>query len=115
MDVLSDVLLSVRLAGAVFFDIEVRSPFVTETPGASRIGSRVMAGADHVIGFHTVTEGSCWAEAIDAAEPQSTSAPERSLLFLGGMPTSWLLPLECGGRSTRRCTIDRPINNCRFR
>jgi AraC-like DNA-binding protein len=69
MDVLSDVLLSIRLAGAVFFDVEARSPFVTETPGANRIGSRVMAGADHVIGFHTVTEGSCWAEAIDAAEP----------------------------------------------
>ena len=115
MDVLSDVLLSVRLAGAVFFDIEVRSPFVTETPGASRIGSRVMAGADHVIGFHTVTEGSCWAEAIDAAEPPIHLRAGEIVAFPWGDANVWLLPLECGGRSTRRCTIDRPINNCRFR
>ena len=33
MDVLSDVLLSVRLTGAVFFDVEARSPFAAETPG----------------------------------------------------------------------------------
>ena len=33
MDVLSDVLLSVRLTGAVFFDVDAHAPFATESPG----------------------------------------------------------------------------------
>ena len=32
MDVLSDVLLSVRLTGAVFFDVDAHAPFATESP-----------------------------------------------------------------------------------
>ena len=64
MDVLSDVLLAVRLTGAVFFDVEARSPFATESPAMEAIADRVMAGAGHVISFHIVTEGSCWTEAI---------------------------------------------------
>jgi hypothetical protein len=59
MDVLSDVLLAVRLTGAVFFDVDARSPFATETPGAAVIGDQVLPGAQHVISFHLVTEGSC--------------------------------------------------------
>ncbi len=69
MDVLSDVLLAVRLTGAVFFDIEARSPFATESPPVQAISARVMAGAGHVISFHTMLEGSCWAEAIDLFQP----------------------------------------------
>jgi AraC-like DNA-binding protein len=62
-------LLAVRLTGAIFFDVEARSPFVTESPGADKIAHRVMAGAGHVISFHIVTEGACWAEAVGATEP----------------------------------------------
>jgi AraC-like DNA-binding protein len=69
MDVLSDVLLAVRLTGAVFFDIEARSPFAAESPAVQLIGERVMAGSGRVISFHTVTEGACWAEAIGLSEP----------------------------------------------
>lgn len=64
MDVLSDVLLAVRLTGAVFFDVEAGSPFATESPPIERIADRVMAGSGHVINFHTMMQGSCWAEAI---------------------------------------------------
>ena len=69
MDVMSDVLLAVRLTGAVFFDVAAPSPFVTESPSSAVIGPRVMADADHVIGFHVVTRGSCWAEAVDRSDP----------------------------------------------
>jgi AraC-like DNA-binding protein len=69
VDVMSDVLLAVRLTGAVFFDVAARSPFVTESPSSAVIGPRVMADADHVIGFHVVTRGSCWAEAVDRSDP----------------------------------------------
>jgi AraC-like DNA-binding protein len=69
VDVMSNVLLAVRLTGAVFFDVAARSPFVTESPSSAVIGPRVMADADHVIGFHVVTRGSCWAEAVDRSDP----------------------------------------------
>lgn len=69
MDVLSDVLLAVRLTGAVFFSVEARSPFVAESPSVSDIGNHVVSGAQHVIAFHVVTEGTCWAETVDRTDP----------------------------------------------
>ncbi len=69
VDVMSDVLLAVRLTGAVFFDVAARAPFATESPSSAVIGRRVMADADHVIGFHVVTRGSCWSEAVDRPDP----------------------------------------------
>ena len=67
MDVLSDVLLAVRLSGALFFDVDATSPFVAESPATDLIAERVMGDAEHVIGFHVVTEGACWTEAVDAS------------------------------------------------
>jgi AraC-like DNA-binding protein len=68
MDVLSDVLLAVRLTGAIFFNVEARAPFAAESPGTGEIADRVMAGAGHVISFHIVTAGECWTELIGACE-----------------------------------------------
>ncbi len=67
MDVLSDVLMSVRLTGAVFFTVDAQSPFVTESPSVSAIGDPMLVGAEHVIAFHVVTEGTCWAETVDGS------------------------------------------------
>jgi AraC-like DNA-binding protein len=64
MDVLSDVLLAVRLTGAVFFDVKAGFPFATESPPIEKIADRVMAGSGHVINFHTMMQGSCWAETV---------------------------------------------------
>jgi AraC-like DNA-binding protein len=69
VDVMSDVLLAVRLTGAVFFDVVASPPFATESPSSAVIGPRVMADADHVIGFHVVTRGTCWTETLDRREP----------------------------------------------
>lgn len=75
MDVLSDVLLAVRLTGAVFFDVDAGAPFATETPSIATIGERVLAGPQHVISFHVVTEGTCWAEVVDRSDrPVALSA-----------------------------------------
>jgi AraC-like DNA-binding protein len=84
MDVLSDVLSAVRLTGAVFFDVEASSPFVTESPSSDAIANRVMAGAGHVIGFHIVTEGSCWAEVIGEAEPPVQLRAGEIVIFPAG-------------------------------
>lgn len=65
MDVLSDVLLAVRLKGALFFDIDAGAPFATESPSAEEIAARISADYDHVIAFHVITEGSCWAATVE--------------------------------------------------
>jgi AraC-like DNA-binding protein len=69
MDVLSDVLRAIRLNGAIFFDVELHSPWVTETPNAAAIAGSVMPEAQHVISFHSVLEGACWAQLVDGSKP----------------------------------------------
>jgi AraC-like DNA-binding protein len=72
MDVLSDVLKAVRLTGAIFFDNTFHGPWVAETPKASVIAGSVMPDSQYVFAFHTLLEGSCWAEFVDGSLP-----PER--------------------------------------
>jgi AraC-like DNA-binding protein len=60
-DTLSDVLRTVRLTGAVFFDVDATPPWVAEAPPARTIAHAVMPGSDHVIEYHLVTSGECWA------------------------------------------------------
>jgi AraC-like DNA-binding protein len=62
MDVLSDVLAAVRLKGALFFDIDAGTPWVAETPAAEVIAPAIMPDAEHVIMFHLIMSGSCWAQ-----------------------------------------------------
>jgi AraC-like DNA-binding protein len=59
-DVLSEVLRAVRLSGAVFFNVDARSPWVAETPPGKLIAPHVMPGSEHVIEYHVVTAGECW-------------------------------------------------------
>jgi AraC-like DNA-binding protein len=59
-DTLSDVLRAVRLRGAVFYYIDGSSPWVAEAPAAREIIPAIMPGAEHMIEFHAVVEGSCW-------------------------------------------------------
>jgi AraC-like DNA-binding protein len=65
MDALSDVLRAVRLSGAVFFDVDASPPWVAEAPAGATIVGRVFPGADHLMSYHVVTRGSCWASLID--------------------------------------------------
>lgn len=70
MDVLSDVLAAVRLTGAIFFDSTFHSQWVAETPRASTIARQVMPNTQYLFYFHTLLEGSCWAElSDDSMEP----------------------------------------------
>ena len=69
MDVLSEVLRSIRLTGAVFFDVEQRAPWVAHTPSGAVIASNVMPEAEHVFMFHAVTQGSFWVELVDGSAP----------------------------------------------
>jgi AraC-like DNA-binding protein len=69
MDVLSDALREVRLAGAVYFDVLAGAPWIATTPGAPSLRARVMPELDHVVAFHIIMHGTAWAQLTD--EPQS--------------------------------------------
>lgn len=69
-DTLSAVLRAIRLTGAVFFDVEARAPWVAEAPAAQLIAPRIMPGVEHVIEYHVVTSGSCWAGLVDECPVQ---------------------------------------------
>src|SRR5262252_6089518 len=65
MDALSEVLGAVRLTGAVFLELELRAQWSFLTAPARKIADVLMPDADHVVPFHLVTEGSCYARLID--------------------------------------------------
>jgi len=58
------VLRAVRLRGALFYYIEGASPWVAEAPPAADIIPAILPGAGHMIEFHGIVEGSCWAAVV---------------------------------------------------
>jgi AraC-like DNA-binding protein len=64
-DALSDVLKTVRLTGAAYFDVVAREPWSVHSPTRDLILPRVLPGADHLIAYHVVTEGRCYASLLD--------------------------------------------------
>lgn len=83
-DPLSDVLHAVRLQGAVFFHVEASAPWVAEAPPASRIAQRIMPGAQHVIEWHAVIRGECWAGLV--GERPERLGPGDVVVFPQGDP-----------------------------
>ena len=86
MDVLSDVLRAVRLTGAIYFDIDAGSPWVGESPGTAEIAASVMPDAEHVISFHAVMSGWCWAALADGSVPPVRVNAGDVVVFPGGAP-----------------------------
>ncbi len=86
MDVLSDVLSAVRLTGAVFFDIDAGDPWVGESPGTDELAAAIMPGAEHVISFHIVLAGRCWANVSDSPDPPVRLGAGDVVVFPGGAP-----------------------------
>ena len=65
VDVLSDVLRTVRLTGAVFFPYEASSPWADDVPAATGLVRAVLPSAQHVVSYHIVTAGTCWVALAD--------------------------------------------------
>ena len=61
IDTLSDVLRGVRLRGAVFFSISCDGEWAAEAPPARDIAPLLMPGVEHVVEYHAVAAGTCWA------------------------------------------------------
>ncbi|HUP08107.1 MAG TPA: AraC family transcriptional regulator [Caldimonas sp.] len=60
-DTLSDLLHGVRLRGAVFFYVSGHRGWAAEAPHGRDIAPLMAHGIDHVIEYHAVAQGSCWA------------------------------------------------------
>jgi len=66
-DTLSDVLRNIRLRGALYFSVSGTREWAAEAPPSRDIAAAVMPGAEHVMEFHVVLSGKCWAAAIGGA------------------------------------------------
>ncbi|HEX6018663.1 MAG TPA: AraC family transcriptional regulator [Burkholderiaceae bacterium] len=60
-DTLSDVLRAVRLRGAVFFNVSGNNAWAAEALPSKQLAPLLMPGVEHVMEYHAVARGSCWA------------------------------------------------------
>src|SRR5262245_6509431 len=108
MDALSEVLGAVRLTGAVFLEMELREQWSYLTAPARNIADVLMPEADHVIPFHLLTEGKCYAripgdEAVELRSGDLLLFPagDRHLLAAASEAALRLKPVEITGESLR--------------
>ena len=63
-DALSDLLKTVRLTGAAYFEIAAQAPWSVGSPAREMMLPRILPGADHLIAYHVVTQGRCFASLV---------------------------------------------------
>lgn len=74
MDALSDVLKSVHLEGAVYINAEFTAPWCVRSRfGLAGVRAR-LAGAEHVLFFHFLTEGRCKVRLVDGTQALDVAA-----------------------------------------
>jgi AraC-like DNA-binding protein len=83
-DPLSDVLRAVRLNGAFFYAVEASEPWSVEAVAAKDLTPRVLPGAEHLISYHILTAGRCWARLT--GEQPVTLQPGDVIVFPHGDP-----------------------------
>lgn len=84
VDPLSDVLKKVRLTGATFFDVRAAAPWVAEQAPRQEVLKRILPGAQHLIAYHVVVDGSCFASLIGGS-PMRLEAGD-VIVFANGDP-----------------------------
>jgi AraC-like DNA-binding protein len=95
-DILSDVLRSVRLRGVIYFYVGGTGDWAAEAPPSCEIADAVLPGAQHVIEYHVVLSGTCWAAVVGEA-PVRLEAGD-IVLFPHGDPH--VVSSEAGMRAT---------------
>ncbi|PWG65390.1 AraC family transcriptional regulator [Spiribacter halobius] len=83
-DILTDVLRAVHISGAVFFDVHAASPWASAAPHSREIRALVMPEAQHLIEYHVMVSGSCWATLTDGSQPPLQLLPGSILIFPRG-------------------------------
>src|SRR5262245_24481843 len=81
-DVLSDVLRTGKLTGALFFLVDAAQPWEVAVPQTTTFAPLILPRAQHVISYHVVTQGSCWGALI--GEPAVPLAAGDILVFPHG-------------------------------
>jgi AraC-like DNA-binding protein len=74
-DALSNLLRTVRLTGATFFNIAAQDAWAIGSPAPASILPKILPGADHLIAYHVVTAGRCFA-CMPGGEPIALEAGE---------------------------------------
>ena len=83
-DALSDLLKTVRLTGATFFDVVASAPWVAEQPTPEMVLPRILPGATHLIAYHVLVEGHCFANIL--GEPPVEMQAGDVIVFTRGDP-----------------------------
>ncbi|HEX2449268.1 MAG TPA: AraC family transcriptional regulator [Methyloceanibacter sp.] len=80
MDALSDVLSAVRLDGAVYVNAEFTAPWCVATQYGLHSAAPKLPDSDHVVFFHLLTEGTCFARLAGGGEVIEVKAGDLLLL-----------------------------------
>jgi AraC-like DNA-binding protein len=106
LDALSDVLGAVRLTGAIFLEMELHEQWSYLTAPARAIADVLMPDADHVVPFHLLSEGKCYARLPDgdpvelgAGDLILFPAGDRHVLTAQSGDALRLKPVEITGKS----------------
>ena len=99
-DVLSDVLRCVRLTGSMLFLVDAHPPWMSWAPNTEAFRRVVLPASQHLISYHIVTQGGCWAGLRDA--PPERFDTGDVLVVPHGHPTT--LPIR---RAPKRRTDPR--------
>lgn len=59
-DLMSELLATVHLSGALFFRSEYTAPWALESPPSDELTHTLLADGEKLILFHVVAEGECW-------------------------------------------------------
>ncbi|MBV9696184.1 MAG: AraC family transcriptional regulator [Gammaproteobacteria bacterium] len=103
---MSEVLAAVRLTGAVFLEMTLRERWSYLTAPARAIAEVLMPDADHVIPYHLVTAGACYARllngrpvALQAGDVILFPAGDRHVLAAASRDALALRPVDLTGES----------------
>jgi AraC-like DNA-binding protein len=95
VDVLSDVLRTVRLTGALYFLVEASSPWEIAVPDGATLAPVFLPRSQHVISYHAVTRGACWGRL--AGGPPTRIEAGDVLVFPHGDPYVMSIDPTTGG------------------
>ncbi len=85
MDVLSEVLKTVKLDGAVFYNAEFSAPWCVRSPASRVLAPYLLADSRHVIIFHLLTEGRGYGQVEENSRPVPLNAGD-IIIFPHGDP-----------------------------
>lgn len=79
---LSDMLRSIRLTGSMLFLVEASTPWISWAPQTESFRRLVLPLAQHLISFHIVVRGGCWAGLVGG--PPERFEPGDVMVIPGG-------------------------------